>query len=225
MHLTYWREGLHSCDEEWERAYASFETPEEEIRKFTQRFYKLGLLSWPRSLKIVELFCGRGNGLKALELLGFNFLEGVDLSPSLLGQYRGQARLYVGDCRQLKLEDESRDVVIVQGGLHHLSTLPNDLEDVLAEGCRILKAHGHIVIVEPWPTLFLRVAHTACAFGLLRRLWTKLDALAYMIERERGTYLQWLREPHTILGLLEQYFSCERQHITRGKLMYIGRKR
>jgi hypothetical protein len=40
----------------------------------------------------VELLCGRGNGLEALAQLGFLRIEGVDLSPRLLRQYKGFAR-------------------------------------------------------------------------------------------------------------------------------------
>src|SRR5438477_12963424 len=80
----------------WEAAYLRFETPEQEIQKFLRRLQKLGASQWPRDAQIVELFCGRGNGLQALHRLGFNHLEGVDLSPRLLAQYEGSASCTVG---------------------------------------------------------------------------------------------------------------------------------
>ena len=70
--------------EPWERAYQQFETPEQERTKFRRRLRTLGAIDWPPEAKIVELFCGRGNGLHALESLGFRSLEGVDISPRLL---------------------------------------------------------------------------------------------------------------------------------------------
>src|SRR5580700_4855758 len=76
----------------WEAAYLRFETPEQEIQKFVSRLRKLGADQWPRDAEIVELFCGRGNGLNALERLGFTRLEGVDLSPRLIAEYRGLAK-------------------------------------------------------------------------------------------------------------------------------------
>ncbi|HLB78499.1 MAG TPA: class I SAM-dependent methyltransferase, partial [Candidatus Dormibacteraeota bacterium] len=115
----------------WEQAYTQFETPEEEIAKFTARLVALGARAWPRQAQVVELFCGRGNGLRALERLGFRQLAGIDLSPTLVAQYSGPADCVVGDCRALPYEDESNDIVIVQGGLHHLHKLPDDLELVL----------------------------------------------------------------------------------------------
>src|SRR5438132_7278717 len=49
----------------WEAAYLRFETPEQEIQKFIARLNRLGAPQWPRDSEIVELFCGRGNGLIA----------------------------------------------------------------------------------------------------------------------------------------------------------------
>ena len=57
--------------ERWEEAYVRFETPEEEVKKFVLRLKKLGQAAWHREAQIVDIFCGRGNGLKALEILGF----------------------------------------------------------------------------------------------------------------------------------------------------------
>jgi hypothetical protein len=76
----------------WERAYERFETPREEIRKFEKRLLHIGAAAWPRGASIVEIFCGRGNGLHALAGLGFKKIEGADLSPRLLAKYEGSAR-------------------------------------------------------------------------------------------------------------------------------------
>ena len=222
--LTYWHEGLECCDSEWEAAYARFETPEQEIAKFTARFRQLGVDQLPRDLQVVDLFCGRGNGLKALEQLGFDHLEGIDLSPSLLEQYAGPAKLYVADCRELKFEADSKDLIVVQGGLHHLPVLPEDVTAVLAEAHRVLRKDGRFVIVEPWMTPFLRAVHAMCRMKLLRSCWRKLDALATMIDREATTYFQWLGQPGVIEDQLNRYFACERSIASFGKLLYVGRK-
>jgi len=65
----------------------SLRNTEEEIRKFIRRFRQVGAHQWPADSRILDLFCGRGNGLKALERLGFEQLQGVDLSERLLAQY------------------------------------------------------------------------------------------------------------------------------------------
>jgi SAM-dependent methyltransferase len=209
----------------WEAAYLRFETPEQEIQKFTQRLRRLGVNEWPRETNIVELFCGRGNGLHALARLGFRNIEGVDLSPRLLGEYTGNARCVVGDCRELPFADKSKGAAIVQGGLHHLPALPDDLERVFAELKRVLRPEGHVVFVEPWLTPFLRFVHVVSQNLLARRLSMKLDALATMIENERQTYENWLGRPKEISQLAGRYFRPEHESFAWGKWNFVGRPR
>jgi ubiquinone/menaquinone biosynthesis C-methylase UbiE len=212
-------------EDPWEAAYLRFETPEQEIHKFTKRLLKLGARDWNRDAEIAELFCGRGNGLHALQRLGFTRIEGVDLSADLLAQYRGDAKCYVADCRHLPFADRSKDVLIVQGGLHHLPTLHDDLDQTLKEMQRVLRRDGRVVFVEPWMTPFLKLAHLACANDLARRLSNKVDALATMIHYERRTYEQWLSQPETILQLVRFYFATQLQEIAWGKLSFVGTPR
>ena len=208
----------------WEAAYLRFETPEEERRKFLRRLRRLGAESWPKDAQVLELFCGRGNGLSALQHLGFTKLEGVDLSPALVAKYNGPAKCVVADCRQLPFPDAARDIAIVQGGLHHLPTLPGDLERVVAEVRRVLRPGGRFIVVEPWQTPFLQFVHWVGSFRVARRAWAKIDALETMTELERPTYEQWLRQPGMVLRCLEANFAAERQFIGWGKLMWVGRK-
>ncbi len=208
----------------WEAAFERFETRTEEIAKFRRRLLGLGAAQWPREAMIVDLFCGRGTTLVALEQLGFGRLEGVDLSATLLGRYSGSARMYCQDCRELPFPDSSRDILIVQGGLHHLPRLPEDLERTLDSARRVLKPGGRFVVVEPWLTPFLQLVHRLAFLKPARRLWGKLDALATMIEEERQTYEQWLQQPRLIEALLAKRFEVERSTIRWGKLQFVGRK-
>ena len=209
----------------WEAAYLRFETPEEEIAKFTRRLQRLGAERWPKESRVVELFCGRGNGLHALAQLGFRHIEGVDLSPRLLAEYKGDAKCYAHDCRELPFQDASKDAAIVQGGLHHLPTLPGDLERVFSELRRVVRPEGHVVFVEPWLTPFLRLAHKVSETRFARRFSVKLDALATMIENERQTYENWLSRPQEILGLVHCYFRVEQESIAWGKWSFVGKPR
>lgn len=208
----------------WEAAYLRFETSEEEIRKFIRRLRRMGATRWSCDAEIIELFCGRGNGLHALNKLGFTRVSGIDLSASLLAQYVGKAELVCGDCRQLPFEDRCKDVVIIQGGLHHLPTLPADLEQTLSEANRVLRDKGLLMVVEPWLTPFLVFVHAVCRNHIARRLSRKIDALATMIHYEQQTYEQWLSKPKVILTMLQQYFHEDRCWFRLGKLMFIGRK-
>jgi ubiquinone/menaquinone biosynthesis C-methylase UbiE len=209
----------------WEIAYARFETPEQEIRKFVSRLKELGAEQWPKDSHVVELFCGRGNGLHALEQLGFSQIEGVDLSPRLLAQYKGTAHCTVADCRHLPFADHTKDVVIVQGGLHHLPTLPGDLDQTFSEIRRVLKKDGCALFVEPWLTPFLNLVHAICENPLARKLSAKLDALATMIEYERRTYEQWLTQPELVLSVTEKHFIATQQSFAWGKWRFGGTPR
>jgi len=200
-------------------------TPEQEVQKFVSRLQKLGAAQWPRNAEIVELFCGRGNGLNALERLGFTHIEGVDLSPRLIAQNRGSAKCFVGDCRQLPFADRSRDMLIVQGGLHHLPALPEDLEEAFSEMQRVLRKDGRAVFVEPWLTPFLKFVHAVSENPLARRLSNKMDALATMIQFERRTYEQWLTRPDLIRKLARTYFSPVHESFEWGKWNFVGHPR
>jgi Methylase involved in ubiquinone/menaquinone biosynthesis len=209
----------------WEQAYLRFESPEQEIRKFIGRLKFMDATKWPRDAKIVELFCGRGSGLVALHRLGFSQVKGIDLSPALAAEYAGPGKVLVGDCRQLPFENVSKDVLIVQGGLHHLPVLPEDVDQVLAEARRVLKNDGLLLVIEPWLTPFLSLVHGLCRSRIVRVLSPKIDTLATMTHYERKTYEQWLSQPGLILDSLHEGFRCERCHFKWGKIYFAGRKR
>lgn len=223
--IKQWAPSRECCDSAWEDAYARFETPEEEIRKFVSRLRSFGVNRWNPNLSVVELFCGRGGGLDAWQRLGFSNLEGVDISASLLNRYGGNAQLYLGDCRCLQLPDASRDIICVQGGMHHLPVLPHDLTSTVTEVARVLRPGGRFIVVEPWSTPFLTMVHAMAHQRVLRRMWGKLDALACMIEREHETYFNWLSRPAEVFSVLEQSFQTVTKRAAWGKLCWLGLKR
>ena len=209
------------CDPEWEAAYKRFETPEQEIAKFTGRLKRFGFEALDRKSKVLEIFCGRGNGLVALERLGFENLEGVDLSDTLLEEYRGPATLHLADCLDLPMTEPEYDAVIVQGGLHHLPRIPEDLDRSLACVRKLLAPSGRFYVVEPWKTPFLIFAHWVTELSFMRKLYPKGDALAIMTERERVTYEQWLNAPEAIRATFETHFHMDSWDSRWGKLVAI----
>ncbi len=206
----------------WEAAYLRFETPEQEIQKFISRLNRLGAREWPRDAEIVELFCGRGNGLIALQRLAFTKIEGVDLSPRLLAQFKGYAKCTVADCRKLPFPDRSKDILIVQGGLHHLPTLPGDLDQTFSEMQRVLRANGQVMFVEPWRTPFLTFVHLISEIPLIRKISAKMDAFATMIEYEIRTYAQWLGQPELIKKIARAHFVPVHESFAWGKWNFVG---
>jgi SAM-dependent methyltransferase len=219
------QDGLVSSIDPWEDAYVRFERPEQEIQKFLGRLRRLGAARWPKDTRIVELFCGRGNGLRAWEQLGFRNLEGVDLSPRLIAKYDGPAKCYVADCRQLPFANGSKDAAVVQGGLHHLLQLPEDLELTFVEVRRVLSNNGRVLFVEPWKTPFLSVVHYWAEKSVVRQISVKFEALATMIEHERRTYEQWLSQPRQIVALARKYFVPLHESIGWGKWNFVGKPR
>ena len=215
-------DGQVCCDPQWEAAYKRFETPEEEIKKFIGRLRRFGFDRLPKDIRIAEIFCGRGGGLVALERLGFQDVEGVDRSDTLLSEYRGNATLHLADCMEMPFASGSYDAVIVQGGLHHLPVVPDDVDKTLAEVARILSPNGKLYVVEPWRTPFLSFAHFVTEQPVIRRIYAKGDALATMTECERITYEQWLNHPNQIVQTFAKYFTSERTETRWGKLAYIG---
>jgi len=209
----------------WEAAYLRFETPEEEIKKFINRLNRLGAREWRREAEIVELFCGRGNGLIALERLGFTRVEGVDLSPRLIARFKGSAKCTVGDCRKLPFANSSKDVLIVQGGLHHLPDLPKDLDQTFAEMQRVLRKTGRVVFVEPWRTPFLTLVQFLSGNSLVRRLSKKLNAFATMEELEIPVYPTWLSQPELIKKIARDHFVPVHESFAWGKWNFVGAPR
>jgi ubiquinone/menaquinone biosynthesis C-methylase UbiE len=223
--LTWWTEGMDCCDPVWEAAYNRFETPEEERAKFRRRLRSMGIDHMPKNLRVADLFCGRGNNLTVLEEMGFTDVTGVDLSPNLLMEFKGRAKLYVGNCCDLKLPDASLDLVIVQGGMHHLPHLPEDLDKCFSEIARVLAKDGAVAFVEPWMTPFLRLAHFCSEIRLCQRIYPKLEALKVMTDHERTTYYAWLGKPKMIRGLAGKYFNPVVDRATLGKWYYLARKK
>jgi SAM-dependent methyltransferase len=205
----------------WEDAYRRFETPAMEVARFTKRLRALGADKWPQTARIGELFCGRGNGLLALDRLGFHDVEGIDPSPTLVATSDGPGRSMVGDCRELPWSDASKDILIVQDGLYHLQDLEPDLRQVVREVRRVLVDGGRFVVIEPWLTPLLQLAHAA-SFSRLRKWLDRVDAFATMVEHERETYERWLNSPELVRGMLDDYFFAEHVSFACGKMRYVG---
>jgi ubiquinone/menaquinone biosynthesis C-methylase UbiE len=208
----------------WELAYQRFETPEQERRKFIRRLRSLGVDRWDRSASVLEICSGRGNGLVAWRQLGFQNVTGVDLSPALIEVSELRRSCIVGDARALPIQTASRDVAIVQGGLHHLPQL-EDVGTALAEMHRVLKPDGRVIIIEPSLTPFLRLVHFVSERPLARAMSNTLDAFAAMTDEERPTYERWLARGEPGFEALTAAFEPILLRRRWGKVVFLGRPR
>lgn len=213
-----------TAESAWERAYQRFETPEQERRKFIRRLRSLGVDRWDRRASVLEICSGRGNGLVAWRQLGFHNVTGVDLSPALVEASELRRSCVVGDARWLPIRTASRDVAIVQGGLHHLPQL-EDVGTALAEMHRVLKPDGRIIVIEPSLTPFLRVVHFVTERPLARAMSGKLDAFAAMTDEERPTYERWLARGEPGFEALTARFEPMLLRRRWGKVVFLGRPR
>ena len=114
---------------------------------------------------------------------------------------------------------------MINGGLHHLPKLPDDLERTLSEVHRVLREKGQLAIVEPWLTPFLSLVHQVCNVALARRLSRKIEALATMIELEQPVYGCWLDQPKEILATFNRFFEPQKCKAAWGKLLFVGTAR
>jgi hypothetical protein len=101
--------------------------------------------------------------------------------------------------------------------------LPDDLLKTVSQMHRVLKENGKLLLVEPWLTPFLKLAHLTCGSRLARRLSKKVDALATMIEFERSTYEEWLARPSMIRNIVYSEFVPIHQSFSWGKWTFVGR--
>jgi SAM-dependent methyltransferase len=99
--------------------------------------------------KILEIGCGTGNLLKFFYDQQIDYV-GLDASEEMICYAKKDfplANLIVGDIYNLPFENESFDIVIVAGTLHHL---PNEtLESAITEIQRVLVPHGLFYGREP----------------------------------------------------------------------------
>ena len=108
--LTYWREGVACCDEEWERAYTDFETPEEEIRKFLARHRKLGYgsIAVPTYPAVLD-YALRHHGTLPLATVAEGVIALADPDQVAIVVYAGASGLVLpstpGDRKEEILED------------------------------------------------------------------------------------------------------------------------
>jgi len=102
----------------WEAAYLRFETPEEEIRKFTERLRRLGVSKWPRETTWWSCFAGAATDCTRWRSSDSGTSREWTCRRGCWRNTRGMPAAMSGDCRELPFADKSKDAAIVQGGLH-----------------------------------------------------------------------------------------------------------
>jgi ArsR family transcriptional regulator len=116
----------------------------------------LGLFSEmiPESSVAIEIGCGTGNFLEALQKKA-NFVIGVDQSPQMIEEAEKKIRkhnlqgidLRLSDMMHLPLGNSEVDLVVMNMTLHHAAQPLQTLKEV----SRVLKRGGHILLADLLP--------------------------------------------------------------------------
>ncbi len=124
------------------------------IRGLIQRYYeipRLKRLSSGQKDSILEIGCGQGVGARILhDCFSPRKYVGVDLDSKMIsrarkkGQGLANAEFLQGDASSLAFDDESFDLVVDFGIIHHI---PN-WQDALTEVHRTLKSNGEFLFEE-----------------------------------------------------------------------------
>ena len=102
----------------------------------------------PRSGKILEAGCGRGQYVVALRARGYNCF-GVDFADKTIAKaksYLPDVPLVVGDMLRLNLKDESIDAYVSLGVMEHFLDGP---QRAIEEAYRVLKKNGIMLVSVP----------------------------------------------------------------------------
>ena len=110
-------------------------------------FRRIGLTE--QNCDILEIGCGSGYGAELLSELRPKSYVGIDLMPEQIALARERrlpnAEFMVHDAAYLPFADESKDVVVIFGVLHHIPMW----RKVVSEVYRVLRPSGRFFVEEP----------------------------------------------------------------------------
>jgi ubiquinone/menaquinone biosynthesis C-methylase UbiE len=150
----------------------------EPLRRFVQRriefptFLRMGLEAGGKD--VLEIGCGSGYGAVLLSSLHPGSHVGIDLMPEQIELARridlDSTAFHIMDATDLiAFEDDSKDLVVIFGILHHIRRWP----EVLKETRRVLRQGGEIfveepseLLIRPWDRLFKWAHPSDAQFGL-----------------------------------------------------------
>ena len=135
-----------------------------------------------KGLKVLDAMCGSGETAQYLLSKGAK-VTALDISEEEIKTFRENFPECEGCCGSIfstNFPDESFDVVVVVGGLHHLQP---DVALAMEEMYRILKPKGYFCFMEP---------HAGSLPDIARQIWYKFDRI--FAENEAAVDLVKLKE-------------------------------
>ena len=147
------------------------------VRAASQRWLESPALIGPvgslAGKRVLEVGCGRGVGVEILLALGAAQVTGFDLDPRMIAlaekrvaTYGDRARVFVGNVEAINAPNESFEVVVEYGILHHIPNWPGALREiarVLRSPDRASGKPGGVFyfedllkgLISPWPARVL----------------------------------------------------------------------
>jgi len=116
---------------------------------------------------VLEAMCGSGHSTEYLLERGAN-VTGIDVSAEAIELFRRkwpQSEAVVASIMDPPLQDESFDVIVVVGGLHHVHP---HVDEAIEHMGRLLKPGGFLCFSEP---------HTGSLMDVARRRWYARDSM------------------------------------------------
>lgn len=192
---------MKKTNDKWDKVFIKQINKSKQHIKFYNTF---NLDAVKRNSRIIDIGCGRGDMVKYLNLCGFYNVIGIDISDSLY-DIELKEKLFVGDARHLSFKDNSFDLVLMNGVLHHLNSIP-EIEECLKEIKRVLKPNKRFYLREPMNTLFRRFGNFMI-FTPLSNLFEYSRNMRVLHEEEWTEYTYWLRNQKEIIKLINEEFE------------------
>ena len=140
-----------------------------------------------RGLRVLDVGCGTGADLMPYQQAGCS-VHGVDISPAMLEVARRKlgksADLRQSDAGELPFADDFFDLILSTLTLHEMS--PEHRPVVLREMIRVLKLHGHLLLID-----FLPGPYSFPAGWTIRSLILVLEIIAGREHFFNGRHFLW----------------------------------
>ncbi len=187
---------------EWDRDFLKyFKNKKSKAKRDLAVLMKLGILNQSREIKILELFCGKGECQELLIDNGYIKVFGSDISEVLAHKTRKDCRVQVCNGTNLSYKSNVFDLIFINEGLHHLHG-ENEIKMCFDEIKRVLKRGGFFVFYEPANTIFRKLA-SLMIFSPLSNVSQKTKLIRDILIKEAKDYGFWLKNIPQILRLLE----------------------
>jgi len=197
----------------WDAVYGSDFERRRRRGQMRDKLRRLGVDREPRTARVLDLACGRGETLDTLHELGFRDLGGVDLAidPALAADARFACR--AASALDTGLEAGAYDVVTCLHALHHFSTAGH-VARFLAEARRLLRPGGRLYLLDFHVSPLLRAV-----------LWTLRRHRAWPLCRTLANQSAMVREEWPFLREYLAQWDEIRQRLRDGGFEVVTRRR